>query len=1014
MITHKNALPPGTVLNQYKIESLLAHGGFGIVYLAKHTHLDELVVIKEYLPSEVATREGTTVHALSGSEQEDYQEGLDRFLDEAKQLVQFKSHKNIVSCRDFFADNGTAYLVMDYEDGVSLSDLLRMRHNNPLNEQELLRIMLPLLDGLKFVHDKGVLHRDIKPGNIFVRRTDEQPVLIDFGAAKQNFSKHSKSMAPYSPGYAAMEQVEEDGYLGPWTDLYAIGAVMWRVLFGDKQVASGAQDSTNPAKVESRANARVRGKDDPLRPATELGKGQYSVGLLTIIDKCLALNEEDRYQTTGELISALEAVRDGRDITDIPAQPVESKPESVIKPAKKKAKPAGQKSGNSFAKIAVALVLLIAVGGGSAFYFLQESHEAEMAIRSVPSGVDVYLDGKKVGTTPYNERHLSPGSHKLKLDHPEYLTKKVTIELNNDKPLKKEYILQRAQSTVVINSDPSGASIYVDGKDTGKKTPSTLTGINPGSHIITVKKAGYRDSSLTAEVHTFKGKEQKLQLALSKQPKIVKIVNKGLAELKSAEYFLFQSGEKSKAVPKLKQAARKGNPMAVAYLAYLYKYGNYGLSRDKAKSERLAAKAYQALKPLVSKGDMRAYYYMGILYQNGAYVTKDFAKALKLFERSANKGFAVAQSELGLVYRIGYGAPKDKSIALSWYKKAAGQGYAAAQNKVGLMYDNGEGVSRSYASAVRWYRKAANQKHKVAEYNLGIKYKNGQGVAKDLQKTIYWYNRSANQGFSDAQNSLGFMYLKGTGGDKNYNKAARLFRAAANQGHISAQNNLGYMYRNGYGVPKDINSAITWYKKAAEKNNKTAQFNLGYLYAQGLTGSKDYDKAMKWFKRSAGNGYATAALQVARIYQTGGGTITKNKYSAARWYKKGAELGDAEAQYQTGRMYSRGIGFPQNHQYAVVWYKKAALQGHAKAQNGLGVKYATGKGVTRDYSEAVRWYKKAAYQGNTTAQYNLAAKYERGQGVPKSRYDAIVWYRKAAKSGYTKAQQALRRMGKSW
>jgi len=1008
MTTHKNALPSGTVLNQYKIESLLAHGGFGIVYLARHAHLDELVVIKEYLPSEVATREGTTVHALSNSEQEDYQEGLDRFLDEAKQLVQFKSHKNIVSCRDFFADNGTAYLVMDYEDGVSLSDLLKMRHGNQLNEQELIRIMLPLLDGLKFVHDKGVLHRDIKPGNIFIRRTDEQPVLIDFGAAKQNFSKHSKSMAPYSPGYAAMEQVEEDGYLGPWTDLYAIGAVMWRVLFGDQQAESGAQDTPNPAKVESRANARVRGNKDPLRPAMELGRGHFSDALLTIIDKCLALNEQDRYQTTGALMSALEAVRDGRETGDTPEPQINSRPESVIQPEPRAA--SSSRSKNSFAIVAMVLVLLI-TGGAGAFFYLQESNKAVMTVSSIPSGVDVYLDGKKVGTTPYNKSELSPGQHKLKLDHPEYVTKTVTITLSNEQAWTKNFTLDRAQSTVVVSSDPVGASIYVDGRDTGKVTPFTLKGIKAGSHVITLKKSGYKDSDRTTIVHTVKGKEQKLQLLLSKLPKII---DRGLKELKSAEYYLFQLGETQKAIPKFRQAARKGNSMAIAYLAYLYKYRNLGVPRDTQKSERLGAKGYKGLKVLVKQGDYRAYYYMGILYQNGVHVSKDFAKALSLFEKSAASGFGVAQNELGLIYRIGYGAPKDKRKALSWYKKAAGQGYAAAQNRVGLMYDNGEGVSRSYSSAVRWYRKAANQKHKAAEYNLGVKYKNGQGVPKDLQQTIYWYNRSANQGYASAQNSLGFMYLEGTGGPKNYNKAARLFEAAALQGHVSAQNNLGYMYRNGHGVAKNINSAIKWYKKAAEKKNSTAEFNLGYLYLQGLTGRKDYDKAMEWFKRSAANGYASAAVQVARLYETGGGSITKNKYSAARWYKKGAELGNTEAQYKTGRLYSKGIGHSQSDRNAVKWYKKAALQGHAKAQNGLGVKYATGKGVGRDYSEAVRWYKKAANQGNRSAQYNLAAKYEKGLGTTRSRYDAIIWYRKAAKSGHRKSQQALRRMGKSW
>ncbi|MCK4865177.1 MAG: protein kinase [Gammaproteobacteria bacterium] len=294
MTSHKNALTNGTVLQQYKIESMIAYGGFGIVYKAKHTHLDEAVVIKEYLPSEIATREGMTIHPLSNQEQDDYDEGLARFLDEAKQLIQFKKLPNIVSCRDFFTENGTAYLVMDFEEGLSLSELLRARNNEPLSEKQLLNMMLSLLDGLRFVHEKGVLHRDIKPANIFIRRGDEQPLLIDFGAAKQNYSKHSKSMSPYTVGYVPMEQVSDEGSLGPWTDIYALGAVIWRVISGQ-----------NPVNVNKRLTAMIKRKPDPLIPAVEVGAGEYSVGFLQAIDKCLLINEEERFQSVDELVAAL-------------------------------------------------------------------------------------------------------------------------------------------------------------------------------------------------------------------------------------------------------------------------------------------------------------------------------------------------------------------------------------------------------------------------------------------------------------------------------------------------------------------------------------------------------------------------------------------------------------------------------------------------------------------------------------------------------------------------------------
>ena len=294
MTSHKNALANGTVMQQYQIESMIAHGGFGIVYKAKHINLDEYVVIKEYLPTHISMREGNTVHPLSAQEQTGYNEGLDRFLDEAKQLIQFKKHPNIVSCRDFFTENGTAYLVMDFEEGLSLSQLLKARNNEPLSEKQLLNMTLSILDGLKLVHSKGVLHRDIKPGNIFIRRSDEEPLLIDFGAAKQNYSKHSKFMSPYTMGYAPMEQVSDEGELGPWTDIYALGAVLWRVISGQ-----------NPVDVHKRLTAVIKRNPDPLIPAVEVGAGEYSASFLKIIDKCLFINEEERFQSVDELVSAL-------------------------------------------------------------------------------------------------------------------------------------------------------------------------------------------------------------------------------------------------------------------------------------------------------------------------------------------------------------------------------------------------------------------------------------------------------------------------------------------------------------------------------------------------------------------------------------------------------------------------------------------------------------------------------------------------------------------------------------
>lgn len=300
MTDHKNALPLGTELDgKYRLDAVLGAGGFGIVYRAEHRHLGKTYAIKEYLPQAVAMREGATVHPLSSESRADYNEGLARFLREARQLVLFTGHSNIVTCGDYFEANGTAYLVMDFEEGMTLSELLvrREEQGRPLSQDEILRLLRPLLEGLAHVHGHDVLHRDIKPGNIFIRRSDEQPVLLDFGAAKGGFSRHPKSRNALTPGYAALEQIVDEGDLGPWTDIYAIGAVLWRIITGD-----------NPPKAENRQYALVRGWMDPLALSADAGEGRFSESFLKMVKACLEMDEAQRFQSVEILLQQLNAL----------------------------------------------------------------------------------------------------------------------------------------------------------------------------------------------------------------------------------------------------------------------------------------------------------------------------------------------------------------------------------------------------------------------------------------------------------------------------------------------------------------------------------------------------------------------------------------------------------------------------------------------------------------------------------------------------------------------------------
>ena len=188
---YPNALPVGSMLMEYRVDSVLGVGGFGITYLAVDTELERRVAVKEFFPSSAVSRgTGGNVTLTTPDMANDYSAGLDRFLKEARTLAGF-SHPNIVRVNRYFKANGTGYMVMDYEEGVSLKAFLA---KNPLpSEDHLKELLAPLLDGIEKVHSAGFLHRDIKPENIYVRGNGE-PVLIDFGSARQALASQTHTL----------------------------------------------------------------------------------------------------------------------------------------------------------------------------------------------------------------------------------------------------------------------------------------------------------------------------------------------------------------------------------------------------------------------------------------------------------------------------------------------------------------------------------------------------------------------------------------------------------------------------------------------------------------------------------------------------------------------------------------------------------------------------------------------------------------------------------------------------
>ena len=288
-MTNLVALQSGTELaGEYRIDRVLGAGGFGITYLADEIALNRLVTIKEYFPSDFAARTAG-FDAAPRSEQcaGDYRWGLDRFIEEAQTLAKF-SHPNIVRVYRYFRANNTGYMVLHFEEGLSLKAWLKSLGRAP-RQKELDQIVAPLLDALDSIHRSDFLHRDIAPDNIIIRK-DGQPVLIDFGSARGEIAAHSKTVsALVKPGYSPYEQYAETSrQQGAWTDIYALGATLYHAVTGKRPLDS-------PSRMVK----------DELIPARDAALGGYRAGFLKAIDKALILNVEARPQSVAEWRGAL-------------------------------------------------------------------------------------------------------------------------------------------------------------------------------------------------------------------------------------------------------------------------------------------------------------------------------------------------------------------------------------------------------------------------------------------------------------------------------------------------------------------------------------------------------------------------------------------------------------------------------------------------------------------------------------------------------------------------------------
>ena len=436
-------LPPGARLDRYLIKRLIASGGFGITYEVEHATLGGRFAMKEHFPRQFAFRSGTSVQP-NASEASTFTWSLDRFIDEGKKLTQF-NNPAIVTVSDIFRANGTAYLVMDYIDGISLSAWLE-KLKRPLSEAELDKLLVPLLDALEHVHAAEFLHRDIAPDNILVK-ADGTPCLIDFGAARQAMGQYSKTLtAIVKAGYSPIEQYDTEGHegQGAWSDIYALGATLYQAVTG-----------TRPPEAPGRLIK------DKLVPAATAAEGRYSFQLLRMIDLSLKVLPHERPQSIAHLRQALAAKGDDASDEATSRRPPPVPPESIPPPGPAVER-AARRRHSAWATGALLLVLVAAVGGAGTYFFTtggERTADAEYLKIATTSDIATLDDFRK--KHPGTQAAQKAEARKVVLQQQQREQKQIEIAAEDRDCQQRENLqLGIRACSAMLARNPNNASAY--------------------------------------------------------------------------------------------------------------------------------------------------------------------------------------------------------------------------------------------------------------------------------------------------------------------------------------------------------------------------------------------------------------------------------------------------------------------------------------------------------------------------------------------------------------------------
>jgi serine/threonine protein kinase/TPR repeat protein len=784
-----------TTLGRYRIERVLGQGAMGVVYEAFDPRLHRRVAIKTILKSHLDPRTA-----------QDYSQ---RFIREAHAVAKL-NHPHIVQVHDFGEEGDVAYLVMEFVNGRELKSYFDSGERFDLKQA--VRIVTELCEALEFAHRAGIVHRDVKPGNVMLD-AEMRAKLTDFGVARvQDPNARQVTQAGTvvgTPAYMSPEQIAGRP-VDARSDVFSTGVVLYQFLTGELPFDGGGAWTI----------AKKIMQDEPALPSTI----DTTVSPLfdSVVAKALAKRPEYRYQSAHAMGVALTRALEGKSDSETNA--------TVILPDKNVSPAVGKPT-----------------EADVAFWrSIQDSNDPrgfELYLEQFPDGIYAKLAQHKLALLIDAKRQPSATGRTSRFAAPIYLT---------------------VVGLIIVTAS---LATWVMWRSASQPTPLAMTASSPAiekpaSQPVLVPPAPIEEPKVIPEKAADKPAPAPRRVtaedkaAADRAAEEKRAAEKVLSEKRELERIELEKNARDKAVKELAEKRAK-ELLAIENVDFLYDLQrnleigattSVQIRQDAAAGSVLARMQLCAVstierfdvglspqdgigecRALASDGIPMAHYLYGRAYGTGRGVQRDPAQAAKWYRLAAQKGNAAGMSALGVVLELGVAVEKDYVEAVKWHRMAADRGYGLGYANLGWMYAEGRGVKRDDAEALRLFRLAAEKNEPVGMHRLGQMAMRGQGMAADYSEALRWYRRAVEKGLPGAMYSLGWMYAEGRGVPRDDAEAVKWYRKAAAKGDGLGMTHLGWHYETGRGVAKDGQQALSWYRKAVEIGYEPAKRDVARL-----------------------------------------------------------------------------------------------------------------------------------------------------------------------------------------